>query len=300
MKLRIDRENWKKSYLYLFISIGIALFTIFMVGTFLDAQIAKEIYQKESCFGYAFDKFGQLTFLIPVNFCIVGIIIWLENKYKEYSVQTFIFKVVYFTVIYAATLFYLFTPLMRKNQNLHIHELSVDIFNTIVFWLIFIATSIFYKLNANFTDQKNFAWKVGLVICYIIAIILTTELLKNIFSRPRPITTNILNSESEIDFREWWNITYTYGFGKNKSFPSGHTTSAITILGLALLFKKDSLYYYGIILISFIFAILVGTSRMILGKHFLTDITFATIIAVSWYLLFENCFFKTSKQKTRR
>lgn len=297
MKLQIDKENFKKPYLYLFIFIGIVLFTVFMVGTFLDAQIAKNIYNNKSWFGYAFDKFGQLTFLIPLNFCIVGVIILLETKYKEYSVQVFIFKVTYFTVIYATTLFYLFSPLMRKNQDQHIHELSVDLFNTIVFWLIFILTSIFYKLNPNFTEQRNFIWKVGLVICYIIAIALTTEILKNIFSRPRPITTNILNPNSSIDFKEWWNITYTYGFGKNKSFPSGHTTSAITILGLALLFKKGSLYYYGIILISFISAILVGTSRMVLGKHFLTDITFASIMAVSWYILFENCFLKILTNK---
>lgn len=297
MKLKIDKKIFKKPYLYLFISIGILLFTIFMIGTFLDAQIAKSIYNKTSWFGYAFDKFGQLTFLIPVNFCIVGVIILLKDKYKEYSVQIFIFKVVYFTIIYVATLFYLFTPIIKNNKDLHIHELSVDLFNTIVFWLFFILTSIFYKLNPNFVEQRNFIWKVGLVIGYIIIIALSTEILKNIFSRPRPITTNILNPESSIEFREWWNITYTYGFGKNKSFPSGHTTSAITILGLALLFKKDSLYYYGIILISFISAILVGTSRMVLGKHFLTDITFAASLAVGWYLLFENYFLNLLNQK---
>ncbi|ATZ21707.1 phosphatase PAP2 family protein [Mesoplasma tabanidae] len=293
MKLLKDKEILKKRYLYAFLSIGIILFTVFMVGTFLDAQIAKNIYQEKSWFGYAFDKFGQLAFIIPVNFCIVGILIYLSDKRKDWSVQVFIFKTVYYTLIYAGIGFYLFSPLM-SNKEKHIHEVSVDIFNTLMFWMVLIGTIVFYKLNPNFTEQKNFLWKIGLVIIYIIMISLSTEVLKNIFSRPRPIKSVI---DGDVPYREWWNITYAYGFGKNKSFPSGHTTSAITILSIALLFKKDDLYYYGVILVAFIFAALVGSSRMVLAKHFLTDITFACIMALSWFLIFENVFLKILNKK---
>ncbi|AVN60475.1 hypothetical protein CG007_02520 [Mesoplasma entomophilum] len=293
MKLLKDKQILKKPYLYAFLLIGITLFTIFMVGTFLDAQIAENIYREKSWFGYAFDKFGQLAFLIPVNFCVMGIFIYLTDKRKDWSVQLFIFKIIYLTLIYAGIAFYLFAPLM-SNKDKHTNEVSVDIFNTFIFWIFFIATSIFYKLNPNFTEQRNFLWKVGLVIIYVIAIFLTTELLKNIFSRPRPIKSVI---NGEVPYREWWNITYVYGFGKNKSFPSGHVTSSITILGLALLFKKDSLYYYGVILVAFVFAGLVGSSRMVLAKHFLSDISFACIMAITWFLIFENVFLKMLNKK---
>ncbi|AVN59077.1 phosphatase PAP2 family protein [Mesoplasma florum] len=293
MKLLIDKEKIKKPYLYVFLSIGIVLFTIFMVGTFLDAQIAENIYKENSWFGYAFDKFGQLTFLIPVNFCIVGIFIYLTRKKKDWALHLFMFKTVYYTLIYAGTIIYLFAPLMSKEEK-HIHELSVDIFNSLVFVSLFIAINVFYKLNPTFVEQRSFLWKAGLVIVYIITISLTTELLKNIFSRPRPISS-VINGTYE--YREWWNITYAFGFGKNKSFPSGHTTSAITFLGIALLFKKDTLYYYGILAIAFLFAALVGSSRMVLAKHFLTDITFACIMAVTWFLVYENVFLKILNKK---
>ncbi|ASZ09243.1 hypothetical protein CK556_02670 [Mesoplasma chauliocola] len=292
MKLKLDKKILKTPYLYVTATIFALLIIVFLLGTFLDAQIAQNIYKENSWYGYAFDKFGQLTFLIPINFCIIGIFVFLSDKRKEWDVQLNIFKIVYFTLIYAGTIMYIFSPLIRKNSKPY--ELSIDIVNTIIFYSIFILTIVFYKMNPKFTEQKNFIFKVCLVIGFVITISLTTEILKNVFSRPRPINSVI---SGELEYREWWNITYANGFGKNKSFPSGHTTSAITILGLALLFKKDSLYYYGIILISFISAILVGTSRMVLAKHFLTDITFACIMAYSWFLFFENYLVKVISKK---
>ena len=77
-----------------------------------------------------------------------------------------------------------------------------------------------------------------------------------------------------------------------KSFPSGHTACAITALvfsTLPLIADKKSPLSKIIFIFGFIFAVIVGFSRLIMGAHFLTDVTMGAVgcfVVFSGYYIF--------------
>ncbi|HMH22932.1 MAG TPA: phosphatase PAP2 family protein [Puia sp.] len=107
---------------------------------------------------------------------------------------------------------------------------------------------------------------------------LLAQLLKNLFSMPRP--KEFFNQGQYAYFID--GITHT-GFS---SFPSGHSTSVFALATMLALFeknKKGNILYL-------ICALGVGYSRIYLGQHFLGDVLvgslIGTLLAVLVYWLF--------------
>jgi membrane-associated phospholipid phosphatase len=70
---------------------------------------------------------------------------------------------------------------------------------------------------------------------------------------------------------------------QGQSFPSGHVMSYVAFWGLlfsftVIVFKRDRWWRYPILLISALFVILVGPSRIYLGDHWATDVLGAYLI----------------------
>jgi undecaprenyl-diphosphatase len=85
--------------------------------------------------------------------------------------------------------------------------------------------------------------------------------IKLIVARPRP-------AEPMVDI-----IQAAHG----PSFPSGHVMSYVAFWGLLfsltlMLFKKDRWWYYTLLIISGLFVVLVGPSRIYLGDHWASDV----------------------------
>jgi membrane-associated phospholipid phosphatase len=127
-----------------------------------------------------------------------------------------------------------------------------------------------------FIFQKN---KLPLLIAAIIVSTLITQLTKNyVFpAEPRPTAAiqdiNLIHTVPGVELHTAY------------SFPSGHTTTAFTIYLLACLFVKRN----WIIPVGFVYAILVGYSRIYLAQHFPLDmgggmITALITILISLYI----------------
>jgi undecaprenyl-diphosphatase len=101
-------------------------------------------------------------------------------------------------------------------------------------------------------------------VCILFAIacgaVITNILLKNIVARPRPFA-----DEARV-FYDWWQYIGAPHASKN-SFPSGHTTSAMAAM-TALFLTTNKKYSWS----AFIFAALMGLSRMYLMVHYPTDV----------------------------
>ena len=128
------------------------------------------------------------------------------------------------------------------------------------------------KVIVVFTELND-AGKISILICILLLILkkyrkvgLCTSLalvfetliinmiLKPLVERPRPYIIN-----EAIDIL----VNYQSDF----SFPSGHTGSAVAVAGVMLLCMPKK---YGIP--AFLFAILMGVSRMYVGVHYFTDV----------------------------
>ena len=106
--------------------------------------------------------------------------------------------------------------------------------------------------------------------CLIISILLNIGI-KNIFMRERPLVRKLVE---ETSF----------------SFPSGHTTAAVSLYGIVLFFiiksnlakNKKIIYSTGLIMLIFF----IGVSRIYLGAHFASDVIGATVISIAFLILY--------------
>ncbi len=113
---------------------------------------------------------------------------------------------------------------------------------------------------------RRWSQAIQLIVAFLISA-LVAQILKNVFSMPRP--------------KQYFGAGYSYfidgvthiGFA---SFPSGHTTSVFALATLLAIFDSNktlnSLYLLA--------AVAVGYSRIYLGQHFLGDVLVGSLIGV--------------------
>ena len=139
-------------------------------------------------------------------------------------------------------------------------KLISRLFDADVFIIIILILYIFKILNI-----KDILFiLIGYIIC---------TLLKIIFKRTRPF--NKSNTIINYSNKKYYNIYDKY------SFPSSHTFMA-TIFFLILLKKYPKAYIF------YIFIILIGFSRIILGVHYPTDVLGGIVFGSLYYLLIKS------------
>ncbi|MPM24454.1 putative undecaprenyl-diphosphatase YbjG [bioreactor metagenome] len=134
-----------------------------------------------------------------------------------------------------------------------------------------------------------FAWGIPILL-FIIALIYKNKTLRNkaitlflmvviaaIFSNILKYSIDRTRPFKEYDFIE------KLSSGGSPSFPSGHTTDAFVLAtGLFLLFFRRSPYAF----IAYLWAIMVGYSRMYLGVHYPSDVLAGVVLGLfSAYLV---------------
>lgn len=113
---------------------------------------------------------------------------------------------------------------------------------------------------------------------------------------------DLLADGSYDRFTAWY---HPNGINGNKSFPSGHTASAATAYLMMLLpfaSPKWKKAYHACFLIPFVHTSVVAFTRMVMGAHYLSDVTMGgtvcfTVVVITMYVL-ENKYFKQEIQTT--
>jgi membrane-associated phospholipid phosphatase len=127
----------------------------------------------------------------------------------------------------------------------------------------------------GFLKKKKKIWMEGFMIAtpYLLAVVIS-NVMKAIIERPRPFTSYpFIQKLSE---------------GGSGSFPSGHTSDVFSIaMIVSLFFPKRQ-----IIVPFFLWACIVGYSRMDLGVHYPTDVVAGAVIGISSSLFCNRMFRK--------
>lgn len=275
MRLKIIPKQW----LY---SLVIAALTAFAVGTFLDLPINKMLYRPDSSWASFLYAFGQA----PIYWCLLTSGLLLTFKIRT---RVFWKNALYILLGILLSVFAVYHP-VRYAMKLQIMSTYMVAVSALIVLFLPVAALIFLLRNV---EQKRLQQFTVLMLVVSIGSFAAVSLIKVLFQRPRYIA---LLKEPGLFFQPWWMITEENIIISQKvltepdlfrSFPSGHTCSAATILCFTILplyceplAKSRNLLFIG----SIGYILLVAFSRMVLGYHFLTDVSAGFMITLLFFI----------------
>ena len=292
----------KTNKILLYLLPFVVLFSIFIIGTFFDLEISKTLadlefgqYYSSNGFAVFFEIFGEtpVYFLASLSFSVLSVYFFNKKNKIKYFMYAFLY---YLSFIACFVAFYKIFGYLIKIYDL------VFSFKFLLFQLC-ISFAITFYINLLITKLKkstiNKLQKFA-IIC-LVSILITNVIaqgLKPIFSRLRYRAMMYLNQTDFSGYTPWYiiknNVLTDYHKAFNltsdifKSFPSGHTsaaTSVLSVISLIYLFKNiKHCNKILIIVLSVLYVLIVGIARIIMGAHFLTDVVFAMIIGYSSFL----------------
>ena len=267
------------------------LVALLAVGTFADNQIAQAIYAPHNPLVIFISTLGLFPLVYPT--CILfGVLVQRSLASQKPQALRMV------GVIACAALAMLFSALITKSI------LSVrDGFGGLVGFepsgliSIVIGGAIGAALCAlgfnagKANDAKDLARRVVTIVVVLAVSYLAVELVKNFMTRPRP---RLLFAGYEgIEFSPWYRkfsgaseFMTAYGIEKDafKSFPSGHSLQAASLLaafyGLSLVYPSLQKKLGIALVVQIVFALIVMACRMILGAHFLSDVSVGALFSV--------------------
>ena len=297
--------------LHIYILLGFFL-TTFIIGSFLDLQLSEAIFSKGNAFGLVVSILGTLAGYSCLALC-GGILFGLAFT-REYKTIAKVLLYIGAVVAFGLGIYYAGREFFGANGFPNEDIVWAGYLIALPFMC---GASFLGYIIAKRSDDK---FLLNVVIVLMIAIFMSlvpgVTLLKSVFHRPRYRTLSD-PLYPEITFHNWWqrctnysDLMKLYHFTDSeefKSFPSGHAGAslilALTAVFAPKLYKNTSkchlILFYG----GFAFALLVCFSRILVGAHFLSDVSMGALLTTIFALIanevviyFENRLNKKNQQ----
>lgn len=250
--------------LLIFTSIMVVILGVLAIGD-LDYTVSKNIINRHSLFGEFFNILGE----VPANLAmLIGTTILFGSRKKKGKVSTILKATI------AITFMFLVSELTVVNSVRYIFEFSETGFPK---WalaisafggLLLFGTAVYALFK--FRPEQFMKWrKQGLILLLLVIMeILIVNVLKIIWARPR------MRSITSVEqFKHWYEINGPMNSEEFKSFPSGHTANAFTMLAYTLFIPKDrKVLMRNFTMFAILWGVCTALSRVILGAHFLSDV----------------------------
>lgn len=245
------------------------LLALMVLGSFFDYSFSQILYRESSTFGIFFAAFGEYP--ITLGFTAAGTMLLTAHNRKK--------KTVGILQILLGGWFILSGTVMASVMPTLYLSLPAPI--VAVIGLLCSVLVVFFTFRLCRESDYKIVLRIALVIiCVIFAEMLLVNLVKIPWGRAR---MRLVANDPRAFFMPWWQpgselkTTLTMAgvaAEEFKSFPSGHTANASTLMLLGLLpllrprwESKQSLLF----VIGFAWTFLVAFSRIIMGAHYLTD-----------------------------
>ncbi len=257
-------------------SVAALLMVMMVIGSIWDYPISCSLYDKSNWFGIIFAAFGEYP--STLGLVVVGSMLLAgHNKEKQSSAAIQCVGGILLTILGAA-LSMLLPP----------HYAEVPLYFSCFVGIICSAVIFFVTLLlCRGAEQKKVIQVALAIFVTILATTIIVNLIKIPWGRAR---MRLVASNPRAYFMPWWqagdglkNILTAAGVGADefKSFPSGHVAGASALMLLCLLPQiqpKLATQQSLLFAIGFCWTCLTALSRIIIGAHYLTDVTVAFAI----------------------
>lgn len=261
-------------------AIAVILVLCLGVGTFFDYQISGMLFNSSSLFGRFVEAAGELPFELTAS--IAGVMLVRAVHPDSWASKWLAALGILVNVGLAG---YEIIGSLRVGGKLIAVQLVLS------FVLVIAANVIAYRLTRDTAPDELTRWALMVLAVWVAQAIILNVVVKPLWSRPR---MRVIEVTPGLDFQPWWVIgnpdKWAYiaaGVIKDgfKSFASGHTAHAAIGLMLAGLpaaaFKEKPSRRRVIFWAAAAVAALVAFGRIVIGAHFLSDVSCGFALVVS-------------------
>ncbi len=259
----------------------------FIVGTFFDYEISHELFHNLDTFGLIVSVIGPSIGYGMFAFLGGGLFAYGLRK-NDYEKWLRVFFILGSAICLGVSTYFAGREFFGLNGFYWVAK---------KFWGYFIAfpvmvgiTYLGYLFFRKSENKNLWILFVILIVAYAIALTAGISLFKVIFHRPR--YRSVMNDG--LDFYPWYERCsdyeelmrlYELPSEEFKSFPSGHSATAVGLPMMALFLpfvdKKYKKLQLPIFFGGLLFAFLVMFSRIYVGAHYLSDVSMGAIITIA-------------------
>lgn len=259
----------RKNSILIVYGVGLVALVVF---AFFDLQISILLSNNTQVFSLIMEYIGELPLVFMAGVSSIAMIMTADIKNKVLKVLHHIaFGLVYLLSLMFGS-FLISNYMGFGNMGLPITA------------LVLIAITVGIVLLIKKTDKKQLRKIAKLGVTLFFAVVLTFNLMKFAWGRER--FRHMMGDYS--GFSPWYLPQSFTSDNEFMSFPSGHAANAATILWFTLLpFLKKNKIFMGF---SVLWILAVMYSRVVLGAHFASDVTFGALITISWFLILKKSY----------
>lgn len=252
-----------------------------LTGTFLDYQISSALFNPSSLFGRFVEAAGELPFEVTASIAGVMLVRCAGDGCKGSKGLAVLGVLINVCLVGYEVL-----------GSLHVGGKLVAAQLVLTFALTIAGNVVAYRTTHDAAPQELKRWALMVLVVWVIQATILNVIVKPLWSRPR---MRVIEVTPGLNFQPWWVIgnpdKWSYiaaGVIKDgfKSFASGHTAHAAIGLMLAGLpaaaFTEKPSRRRVVFWAAAVVAALVAFGRIVIGAHFLTDVScgFALVLAL--------------------
>ena len=270
----------------------------FIAGTFLDIKIAPRIFSDSNMSALIGSTIGIYIFCAAYAFYFGALLSQAvnipESKSNKIKCGTLVSVIALIALLICGG-----SVLDINNLGGIFPKVQRNVPQMIIMLIVgLIPISVIGFMSCRKRSDMKLLKHLILVLSAMSVVFFTYELVK--VGLPRPRYRLIAKGYEDISFRRWYEpiknkaeLIAKYGINKDdfKSFPSGHTANSVAnafiFPSLALVYPKLKDNYMLLFLLGIFVAAVTLFSRMVLGAHFLSDVScggfIASVVSVIYY-----------------
>lgn len=247
-----------------------------------DLDISKQLVNQNSRWAKFLEDYGMIPGILVI---LSGIFIYYTFIKQQSGIWPYFQKVVFFLVS-SGLIFYLFDILLGQTVSDHlIIFLSISFaINIIILIVLHSKVEVQNLIAIRFAKVVVTVALFGYVICI--------QIVKYLWGRVRFRELDFTFSQ----FTPWYLPQGINGFD---SFPSGHAAMGWILLPLLiLLVNKKPWIKYSVLILILIWAVVLASSRVVIGAHYASDVLFGSFfIILTFLILNKNTKYQSSNNK---